>query len=150
MLSIDLKNAYYRSPEHSVLDRVSLELVPGEFVVIIGTNGCGKSTLLKCLTGLHAAFEGKLELDGRMLANWPLLERAERIAYLPQSVTPAFSFTAEEVILLSGYHRNDAVAAKKEAARLKQVAEVMNVGSLLPRAVDELSGGEWQRVAIAR
>ncbi|MBX2825616.1 MAG: ABC transporter ATP-binding protein [Gammaproteobacteria bacterium] len=150
MLSIELKNAYYGAIDRSVLQGVAIDLAPGEFVALIGANGCGKSTLLKCLAGLHAGIEGKVTLEEQQLAEWSLEQRSERIAYLSQSVTPAFSFTAEEVILLSRYYRGGKDNTEEVARRLQQAAEAMEVGALLPVAVDELSGGEWQRVAIAR
>lgn len=150
MLSLDLKRAYYRSSDTSVLQEIALQLDAGELVALIGANGCGKSTLLKCLAGLHSGMEGEVILDGKTSSAWSLKERAERLAYLPQSVTPAFSFTAEEVIQLSRYHRVGQDNTEDKSKRVQVVSTAMEIEPLLHRAVDELSGGEWQRVAIAR
>lgn len=150
MLSIDLSNAYYTSSAQSVLWDCKLRLEAGEFVVLIGANGCGKSTLLKCLAGLHAGMNGAVELGEKKLQQWSLVERAHQIAYLPQSVSPGFSYTAQEVILLSRYHRADQDSAEDQVRRLQAVAAKLEITTLLDSAVDEISGGEWQRVAIAR
>jgi len=88
-------------------------------------------------------------VDGHAQSDWSRQERAERLAYLPQSVTPAFSFTAEEVILLSRYHRCKQ-GAEEEMKQLQAAAGVLEIQDLLNCAVNELSGGEWQRVAITR
>ncbi len=157
MLRIKLQSAYYDTPGTAVLRELSFELQQGEMVMLLGTNGCGKSTLLKCLAGLHSQMQGERQLDGRDFEQWSLRERAQRLSYLPQSLSPGFSFRAEEVILLSRYHMAEEQARAgagggltEQARRLAEVAAVMEVGDLLQRHVDELSGGEWQRVALAR
>lgn len=150
MLQLDLKSAAYTTAGAPVLQEFSLELKSGEFIALLGANGCGKTTLLKCLAGLHTQMSGTCQLDGSELAEWSLPERAQRLSYLPQSVTPAFSFLAAEVIRLARYHVDQDETPAEQEKRLQEVARLMEVDDLLQRHVDELSGGEWQRVAIAR
>lgn len=150
MLRAEIRQAYYERLERPVLKDVAVSLSAGEFVVLLGANGCGKSTLLRCLSGIHQEFEGSIRLEGKLLGEWSLSERAGRISYLPQSVAPGFSFTVEEVILLSRYRDYGNTTEADWSERVHQAASLMEVTPLLTRRVDELSGGEWQRVAIAR
>jgi iron complex transport system ATP-binding protein len=148
MISIDLKSAFYAT--QPVLKDISLTLHEGELVVLLGANGGGKSTLIRCLAGLHAGFTGTCQLNGKQLSSWPLKDRADHLSYLPQSTSPGFSFRAEEVILLARYRRLRDESHQEQSERLQQVARMWDVRELLSRPVDQLSGGEWQRVAIAR
>lgn len=132
-----------------VLAEVSLALGPGTLTIVIGPNGAGKSTLLKALTGILPPAEGEVRLDGRRLAEWPRRGLAERRAVLAQSAAIAFPFTVFEVVALGRVS-----GAPGRAAALKRMVldclEAVDLAGYEGRFFQQLSGGEQQRVQIAR
>lgn len=130
-----------------LLDDVSLTVVPGEVVAIVGPNGAGKSTLLRVLCGDLCPTTGEVVLLGRALQAWPVREQARLRAVLPQQSTLMFAFTAREVVLLgraphAGGPRDEAIAGAALAT--------VGIGHLSDRWYTSLSGGEQQRVQLAR
>jgi len=140
----------------TVLAGVSLGVRPGELLAIVGPNGAGKSTLLHLLTGVLRPAVGSVELDGRALGSLGARELARRRAVLPQASPLVFNFTVREVVEMgrlpheaSGmrFRRGDAAAGTDPVAA---AMERMEVAGLAGRSYPALSGGEQQRVQLAR
>lgn len=130
-----------------VITDMNLELRTGELTVVIGPNGAGKSTLLKLLTGDLKPSKGSIWFDGRRLQDWTTRQLATRRAVLSQSTTLVFPFTVHEVISLG------LTEASSTLNRQMLVSEVLNTFDLRgfeQRLYQELSGGEQQRVHLAR
>jgi iron complex transport system ATP-binding protein len=134
-----------------VLDRVSLAVAPGEWLTIVGPNGAGKTTLLRAIAGL-AAIEGTIEVDGTSLRQLHARGRAQRIAYVAQTpVLPPGIAVFDYVLLGRTPHipyLGSESAADLDAAR--QALELLDVVRFAPRVLESLSGGELQRVLLAR
>lgn len=135
-----------------VLQGVSFETLPGEFLGIIGPNGAGKTTLLKLLSGLASPREGTVTLNGENLRRLGKRKTARIIAMVPQENPLVFSFTAEEVVLMG---RSPHLGRLQfEGSRDRDIAtRAMTLTGTLGfagRALNELSSGERQRVLIAR
>jgi len=132
----------------TVLDEVTLQLEAGEVLGVLGPNGAGKSTLLGALCGELAASAGEVLLDDKPLNDWARVERAQRLAVLPQVSTLDFAFRVEEVVGMgrfpyqSGRVRDEEIIAAALAAA--------DAGHLSGRSYLALSGGERQRVHLAR
>ena len=132
----------------TVLDEATLQLEAGEVLGVLGPNGAGKSTLLGALCGELAASAGEVLLDGKPLNDWARVERAQRLAVLPQVSTLDFAFRVEEVVGMgrlpyqSGRMRDEEIIAAALAAA--------DAGHLNGRSYLALSGGERQRVHLAR
>ena len=90
-----VRQAGWRSGAAVVLDQVTFDVAPGEFVAVMGRNGAGKSTLLDLIAALRPATEGSIELAGRPLDQWTSIERARFVAHLPQSLRADLSMRAE-------------------------------------------------------
>jgi multiple sugar transport system ATP-binding protein len=130
----------------TVLDGVSLDVHPGEFMVLLGPSGCGKSTLLAALAGLQALQSGRVIVGGRDVTS---LEPAERnIAMVFQSYALYPTMTVANNIGFGMRMRG--VPPSEAAARLAEVADMLQLKALLGRKPAQLSGGQRQRVAIAR
>ena len=134
------------------LDDVSFSVSTGELVAVAGPNGSGKTTLLRALLGLEAPATGRVVLDGRDIARHSRRELAEHIGALPQREEPAFPLTVREALLLGRWARLGPIApvsAEDERAIAGALARC-DVAGFEDRSVDTLSGGEWQRVRVAR
>ena len=134
-----------------VLDGVSLEVQPG-WTAIVGPNGAGKSTLLRVLAGLRPPDAGEVQLDGVPLAAWPPRERARRIAWLTQQGSTSGDLTAREIVLLGRLPHLGIVASPSAAdeAAVERAMEEAECATWRDRRPQQLSGGEQQRVLLAR
>jgi iron complex transport system ATP-binding protein len=147
-----LEGVAARYGEREVLSDVSLSLAPGRVVALLGENGSGKSTLLKILAGLLAPVRGTVSFGGRPLPSLRRDEAARLVAWLPQSFEPFFPSTALELVLLGRTPHLGPLAAPGTADRAAARAALAEVdgADLAERDVREISGGERQRVYLAR
>jgi iron complex transport system ATP-binding protein len=135
----------------TLVDHLDWHVAPGECWCIIGRNGAGKSTLMRTLAGLRAPDGGTVSVLGRPLDDWPLDELARKRAFLPQSRSDAFAYSAIETVLAARhpYHANRYWEGSDDYLMARAALESMEVLDLADRDVRTLSGGERQRVAIA-
>ncbi len=136
----------------AALDGVSLGLEPGEIVAVVGPNGSGKSTLLRALLGLLPLSAGQVALDGRAVDGWSRRELADVVGALPQREESTFPLTVLESVLLGRWSRLGPVSPVTDKDHNAVVATLRrcDVAGLEDRRIDTLSGGEWQRVRVAR
>lgn len=136
----------------AVLRGVDLDVRAGEVVAVIGRNGAGKSTLLRTLAGLLPPIEGRVAVSGADLASLPHRERAKRIAWLAQEPSPAPAATALQTVLLGGFARRSRFAfdGPDERAAAASALARADAADLASRRIDRISGGERQRVFLAR
>ncbi len=149
--ALEARKTVVRFGGHRVLGGVSVRVVPGKVVGIAGPNGSGKTTLLRAMAGLIRLHEGATLIGGTDMITIPPKERARKIAYMPQS-TADHSFTVLEFVLMGRYPhlgrfrlegRLD-VALAEAAMRRTETLEFAE------RRLQTLSGGEKQRVSLAR
>ncbi|WP_338771807.1 ABC transporter ATP-binding protein [Massilia sp. METH4] len=134
-----------------LVDKLDWQVADGECWSIIGRNGAGKSTLMRTLAGLRDPDGGQVLLKGRPLGAWPLEALARERAFLAQSRSDAFSYTALETVLSARhpYHDKRYWEDSDDHAIALSMLAAMEVEDLAARDVRTLSGGERQRVAIA-
>jgi iron complex transport system ATP-binding protein len=134
------------------VDRVDAHVGGGELVAVAGPNGSGKSSLLRGLLGLAPGATGAVTLDGRPLGDWSRRAIAGVVGALPQREDAALPLRVREAVLLGRWARLGPIAAPRTADH-RAVAEALarcHLAHLAERGVDTLSGGEWQRVRLAR
>ena len=132
-----------------IVSDVDFEVKPGELAAIVGPNGSGKTTFLKALSG-ELAYAGRVTMNGRDLATMKAWEAASVRAVLPQATALSFPFTVREIVKLglSG-GRTGALAGEEEGLPERALARV-DLEGFAGRFYQELSGGEQQRVQLAR
>ena len=131
----------------SLVSGISLSVAAGEVVALLGPNGAGKSTLLKVLCGQIQPSSGTVRFQGREVSSWPARDLARRRAVLPQSSAVPFAFTALEIVLLGRLPHGDAASQEVMAREAMKRTESLHLAG---RTVTTLSGGEMQRVQLAR
>jgi iron complex transport system ATP-binding protein len=145
----DVRHAFGRMP---VLDGVSLELRPGRLVVVAGPNGAGKTTLLRVLAGTLRADAGELRLAGAPLAELSRRDVAQRLAVVPQDSHVPFPFRVREMVALgrAPFLGPFGREAPSDVAATERALEELELLALAERSYPSLSGGEKQRVLLAR
>jgi iron complex transport system ATP-binding protein len=142
----------YPGASGRALDGVSLAVGPGELVAVAGPNGSGKTTLVRALLGHLAADDGEALLDGRPVREWRAAAIARGVGVVTQREEIVFPLTVWQTVLLGRYPHLGPMAAEGPADRQAVDAALRrcDIEWLAERRVDSLSGGEWQRVRIAR
>ncbi len=133
----------------SILRDVSLDLHPGELLVVVGPNGAGKSTLLAALAGDIGVDRGELTLEGRSLSAIGLDELAERRAVVGTPPRLAFDYTVRDVVAMGWLH-GDRYGVQRFGEALNAVLEANELSDLARRTYMTLSSGERQRAEYAR
>ncbi len=131
----------------TLLRDVDLSLAPGQVVGVVGPNGAGKSTLLKAMTGERPMSGGDVELDGRSLKQWPAAQLAKRRAVLAQSTEVVFPFLVSEIVALA---MRPNLTAPEQQQQAQRALAAVDMSSMSKRIYGTLSGGEKQRVQLAR
>ena len=151
---IELREVVARYPRAlaPAVNGVSIAAPRGRITAVVGPNGSGKSTLVRALLGLLPLERGSIAIDGEEIARLDPRERARRVAVVPQRENPAFPLPVRELVAL-GRSPHLGALSTWSAADTRAVDDAIagaGVGELVDRSSDELSGGEWQRVRIAR
>ncbi len=142
----------YPGAERLPLDGVSMDVPDGRLYAVLGPNGSGKSTLMKALLGVVPLASGEVEMDGRPLASWTRRELARQVGVVAQSESVAFPLTVRELVAMGRYPHLGALGGERDEDRaaVARALEQCDVTELAHRDVTTLSGGELQRVRIAR
>jgi iron complex transport system ATP-binding protein len=151
MTAIGVSNVSVRYNGDSAVDRVSLAVAPGEWVALIGPNGAGKSSLLRAVAGT-VPFTGEVALDGRPVSALRHRERARLVAVVPQQPVRPDGMSVLDYVLLGRTPHMGYLATETDAdiTAARAALSRLDAADLEPRLLHRLSGGEWQRVVLAR
>jgi ABC-type cobalamin/Fe3+-siderophores transport system ATPase subunit len=152
--SIELIDVHVRYGSHLVLNGVSLRASPCEFIAVIGANGTGKTTLLKTANGTLRPFEGTVRVLGHDLSDTATANGARReIGLVPQgAVSHRFPLSVKEAVLMGRYGKIGLMRRPSQLDRDKaqDAMEATGLSRFSEKLVYELSGGQQQKVALAR
>lgn len=151
-IAISIQDLWVSYNGTAALEEVNLEIETGKYVGVLGPNGAGKSTLLKVILGLIAPTRGQVRVFGEVPQK--LRRRGEVVGYLPQRPlgNPHFPVSVLDVVLMGRYGRVGLL--RQPGSHDREIAllnlERVGIPHLAARAIGEISGGEQQRVFIAR
>ena len=149
--AIEIRNLTFSIEDSTILDSVSIDIYPGEYLSIIGPNGAGKTTLLRCLMRIHRVPAGTIHVGGVPAERLGQRALAKRISYVPQSEGRRCPFTVEEFVLLGRYPFRSPFSPIRREDRnaVSEALRLTRIDHLAQRRVDTLSGGERQTAFIA-
>lgn len=148
MSALQLNNVSVAPWGNALLEDINFTIDPGEVLGVIGPNGAGKTTLLNTIAGDIPLQSGEVLLHGKTYREWERRSLARKLAYLQQLSLLNFPYTVEEVILL-GRSPHD-TGSTRDREILKEVLQLADITDLRDRLYTCLSGGEKQRVQLAR
>lgn len=149
MLEIKDLHFRYSKRSHDVLDGVNLSLDRGTVGVVLGRNGAGKSTLFKTILGIERPYSGSVFLGSDDVLRMSPRERARRISYVPQNVTFG-ELSVYDTVLTGRISRFGLRAGREDHNAVRRVLDELGLSDFADRCAECLSGGEKQKVAIAR
>ncbi len=149
MLKCENLQFRYSRTGDPVLNGATLELEQGQIGIVLGKNGSGKTTLFKNILGIHNPKSGKLRFDGENLLKMPRRERARRIAYVPQDIRFG-DLSVFDSILMGRISHFGLKACHDDYIAVEKIIADMGLEAFASRNVENLSGGERQKIAIAR
>ena len=149
MLSIENLTFRYDRSGLPVLNGANLQLEQGEIGILLGKNGAGKTTLFKNILGINKPTGGKILFDGADLLKMPRRERARHIAYVPQDIHFG-ALTVFDSVLMGRVSYFGLKASHEDYVAVEKILRDMGLETFAQRNVDALSGGERQKIAIAR
>ncbi|AZG73292.1 ABC transporter ATP-binding protein [Shewanella livingstonensis] len=150
---VTVKDVCWSTDKKSVLDKVSFTVNKGEFIGILGPNGVGKSTLLRCLYRYIKASAGEVFLNGHNISSYSQAEFARHVAVVTQHCPTGFTMTVRQFLRSGLLAKKPWWKSVNQADETTQINAQLNRVNLLDKAndnFDSLSGGEQQRVLIAR
>ena len=145
---LDIKNLTFAYEKKIILDNISFSLNEGEVGVLVGLNGAGKTTILKNIANIVKTKQGEIFLDGKNKNDYKPNEYASKIAYVPQIINYE-SATVIDTILI-GRIPMFYTPSKEDYEKVYEVIEQLHIEHLAMENVQKLSGGEKQKIAIAR
>jgi len=149
-LRVDRIQFYYEA--RKVLDGISFEADKGEFIGLIGPNGSGKTTLLKIIDGILKPMVGSVYLDCKRVSELDPRELARELAVVPQTTDLSFDLKVFDVVMMGRYPYLGRLSIEREIdeEKVRFWMKLTNTLHLAERSIKEISGGERQRVLIAR
>ncbi len=146
MAGISLRNVGKSFGSVEVIPDLSLDIVPGEFIVFLGPSGCGKSTLLRMIAGLEEVSRGEIHIDGARVDSLPPGRRGVAMVFQHYALYPHMTVRDNMAFGL----RNIGMPAAEIDRKIGAAARILEMEHLLQRRPAQLSGGQRQRVAIGR
>ena len=152
MVSLSIDGVECRYGSVKILEKINLSVEEGDFVGILGPNGSGKTTLLKSISRTLKPYKGTILLGKTDIYSMKSVDLAKHMAVVPQESSIGFSFTALDIVLMgrNPHMKRFQMESEKDMAIVKKAMNRTHTWQFADRPINELSGGEKQRVVIAR
>jgi len=150
MVRIRIRDVEFSYASVPILKNICMEVAESEILGIIGPNGAGKSTLLRCIDRILSPQKGTIYLNEQDISKMSRLEIAKRMGYIPQSTTQVFPATVFETVLMGRRPHISWRCNERDVEKVLEVLHLLDLEGLAMRDINELSGGQQQKVFIAR
>ena len=146
---LDINGVEFNYKSREVLNDISFSVRPNEILTILGPNGVGKTTLLKCINRIHNPRAGSIMVEDQDIMKISLPEVAKKVGYVPQHCEKG-RLTAYDAILLGRRPHIGWSTSEKDLKIVDAVVKRLKMEDLAMRYIDQMSGGELQKISIAR
>ncbi len=146
MSSIKLESIHKSFGENHIIKGIDLDIIEGEFLVLVGPSGCGKSTLLRMISGLETPDKGTIQIDSINVTNQPPAKRDLAMVFQNYALYPHLTVYENMAFGLRMQKKTDAEIKE----RIEEATKILQIEDLLERKPKALSGGQRQRVAVGR
>jgi len=150
MVKLKVKDVEFSYASVPVLNGICIELAESEMLGVVGPNGAGKSTLIRCIDRILAPQKGSILLDERDIKEMRLMELAQKMGYIPQSTSQIFPATVFDTVLMGRRPHLGWRSSEKDTEMVLDMLQMLNIEEFAMRDINELSGGQQQKVFIAR
>tara|TARA_B100000900_G_scaffold129102_2_gene109137 strand:+ start:14367 stop:15161 length:795 start_codon:yes stop_codon:yes gene_type:complete len=147
---LSVSNLDFSWGANRVLKDISFDVNANELIAVLGVNGAGKSTLIKCINGILKPDSGKISVFGTDVGELGLIEVAKKMSYVPQNVQTNFPMEVFDVVLLGRRPHINWSINKEDRDKVSATLRMLSLEDFAFRRFDRLSGGEKQRVVIAK
>lgn len=142
---VQVDNISYSIAKKTILSNISLKVEEGKFITVLGCNGAGKTSLIKCISSPMIGRTGSVLISGKKIEDYSVRELATRRSVLTQHNDISFDFKVKDIVSFGRYVHHDI-----ESKDVDQVIEELKITNLSDRIFSTLSGGEQQKVQLAR
>ncbi len=151
-MMIKARNLTFGYDQTNIIEGLSFEFKAGRLAAIAGPNGVGKSTLLELMCGNFKPANGRITLGGKPLSRYGRKKLAKKLAVVRQEFVPPFGFTVYETVMMARTSHFDLFGFETEADKkvVQRYLDITEISHLAARRLDQISGGERQRVFVAR
>ena len=150
MVKLKVKEVEFSYASVLVLKDICLELAASEMLGVVGPNGAGKSTLLRCIDRILSPQKGCILLDGEDIKKMSRMELAKKMGYIPQSSAQVFPATVFDTVLMGRRPHLGWKSSEEDTEKVLETLQLLDIEDLAMRDINELSGGQQQKVFIAR
>lgn len=149
---METKNLHFAYGDKPVLNDITLDFPKGRFISILGPNGSGKSTLLKLLLGFLTPDKGEVLIQGKQVQTLSPLQKAREVSYVPQTFQSDYDFTALQIVQMARYPfiKRWGDLTEEDQRICREAMDITETWELRDERASEISGGELQRVSVAR
>jgi iron complex transport system ATP-binding protein len=147
ILKVDDLAFHYKS--HKILNHISFSIQKGEITVILGPNGVGKTTLLKCLNNILSPQKGEILISGQNIRQMNIRQIARQVSYVAQK-NEAARISVFDAVLMGRHPYSRYKTTQNDLKKVDAVMKKLNLSHMCLKFLDQMSGGELQKVAIAR
>lgn len=134
----------------AIIKDIDIDLHQGQMLSVVGPNGTGKTTLLKCIAGIFTPAKGGISIDGTDISRMSRMAYARRVGYVPQNLPGKFPVTVFEVVLMGRRPHMTWKPSENDLKKVAAVLESLDLTEISMRDFDQLSGGQKQKVLLAR
>jgi len=149
-MKLKVKDVEFSYASVQVLKDVCIELAESEMLGVVGPNGAGKSTLIRCIDRILRPRHGSILLDGQDIKEMSLMELAKKMGYIPQTTAQVFPATVFDTVLMGRRPHQGWRSSEKDTEKVLEMLQMLNIEEFAMRDINELSGGQQQKVFIAR